>query len=125
MIRILFYVVVVIVVVHFLQRLLTGLKPQVTTAPEGIAVRVQRTISMLAWSEIRQIDICRVPTAGVDHFAVFLIGGTTLAVYDHYIGFQAFTARLFERWPQIRAEWTRVFNGPPDISERITIWQRA
>jgi hypothetical protein len=123
-IRIIFFVVVLIVLLHFVRRFLAGQAPAVSVAPQGIAVRGHRTVSSIGWQEIRQIDVTRTPTGVVEHFYVTLFGSNAISVYDHYRGFAEFEAAMFAHWPAIRAEWTRVQAGPPDQGERVTVWQQ-
>lgn len=123
MIRILFYVVVIILLVHFIRRfLMGGMKPAITVTPQGIAVSDGLSVT---WQEIRQIDVSRMPTPGAAEFSVTLFGTNAVTLSNGYRNFDGFTSRMFERWPQIRAEWMRVYNGPQDISERVTVWQGA
>ena len=122
MIRILFYVVVIIIVAHLVRRfLMGGMKPAIVVTPQGIAMSDGLSVT---WQEIRQIDVSRMPTAGAAAFSVTLFGTNALTLNNNDRNFDVFTSRMFERWPAIRAEWMRVYNGPPDISERVTVWQQ-
>ena len=99
-------------------------KPVVVVTALNVSVRGWRTRSSVEWNEVRQIDVARMPTSGVEHFCVVLFGTNALAVYDDYRGFDEFKTKMFDRWPQIKEEWTRVFTGPPDSGERVTVWMR-
>lgn len=116
------YLVVIIVLVYGVRRFLAGgLKPAILLTSQGVAVSNGVAVT---WPEIRQIDVCRMPTAGASEFSVTLFGTNALTLTNRYRNFDGFTARMFERWPAIRPEWMRVLNGPPDISERVTVWQQ-
>jgi hypothetical protein len=96
--------------------------PVVAVTAHNIALRGWRTQSSVAWSEIRQIDVARTPGTP---FCVILFGNNAVAVYDHSRGFEEFSARMFEHWPTIGAEWMRLRNAPPQTSERVTVWQQS
>lgn len=114
------YLVVIIVLVYGVRRFLAGgLKPAILLTSQGVAVDKAVAVT---WQEIRQIDVCRMPTAGTSVFSVTLFGTNALTLSSSYRNFDGFTARMFERWPAIRSEWMRVLGGPPDISERVTVW---
>jgi hypothetical protein len=121
-IRILLYLVVIVALVYVVRRFLSGgLKPAISLTSQGVAVG--NTVAV-TWQEIRQIDVCRMPTAGGSAFSVTLLGTNALTLNNSYRNFDGFTAKMFERWPAIRSEWLRVLSGPPDISERVTVWQQ-
>jgi len=121
-IRLLLYVVVIVAVIHVVRRYFTvTLKPAVQVTPQGIAVSDAFGVS---WSEIRQVDVCRMPTSGAAEFSVVLFGNSALTVTSAYRNFDLFAARMIERWPQIETEWMRVRRGPPEISERVTVWKK-
>lgn len=122
MLRLILFAVLLILVVRLLLRLSAQRKPAVQADAMGISLRGQGATTFVGWNEIRQIDVCRMPAVGVDGFAVILFANNTEMVLESFGGFAQFSQRLLEHWPQIRSEWVRVQGGPPNISERVTVW---
>ena len=79
------------------------------------------------WTAVRRVDIGRQPTGHVEIFFVEMTGadGRQVVVDDLMDGFERFRAALLSQWPQYEAAWTRVFTGPPDIAERVTLFDEG
>ncbi|MDE2266971.1 MAG: hypothetical protein KGL29_13805 [Alphaproteobacteria bacterium] len=125
MLSLILLVVIFVLLIYGTGRVRARQKPVVAVTASNVRVRGFRNSSSVEWRDVRQIDVARMPTTGVEHFCVVLFGNNSLSVYDSYPGFAEFEAKMFDRWPGIRAEWTRVFTGPPDISERVTVWKQG
>jgi hypothetical protein len=123
-IRIILFAALAVLLVVVVRRILAKQSPEVVVTAKGVGVRGWRSALFVEWRDIRQIDAVRMPNVGGEHFCAVLFGNSALSVYDHYRGYDKFAAAMFERWPAIRAEWMRVFAGPADISERVTVWRR-
>ena len=122
MVRLIFFALCLVLLFYAARRFLAGQKPVVSITSQNVSVRGWQTGSSVDWSDIRQIDVAR--TLDADRFSVVLFGNSSLAVNGDYRGFEQFAAAMFDRWPVIRQEWMRVLGGPPDISERITVWKK-
>jgi hypothetical protein len=123
-IRLILFVFLIVLFVMVVRRVLAKQSPAVAVTARGVGLRGWRSAWSMDWSDIRQIDVVRMPNVGAERFCVVLFANSTLSVYDHYRGYGDFAAAMFNRWPAIRAEWMRVFAGPQDISERVTVWRR-
>ena len=97
----------------------------VNITDSGISVRAKRLSAKIAWTDVFQINLARLPSY-IDYFCVILIDNKNnqVVVYDDYVGFERFRDEMLRRWPQIDPEWVRVHNGSPDIEERVTVWKR-
>jgi hypothetical protein len=124
MLSILLLVAILVALVFGVQRLRGRQKPVVAATALNVSVRDRRNKSSVEWSEVRQIDVARMPADGAGHFCVVLFGNNSLTVYAEYRGFKKFEIKMFDRWPNIKAEWTRVLTGPPDVGERVTVWKQ-
>jgi hypothetical protein len=124
MLSLILLVVILFVLVFAAQGFRARRKPVVVVTTLNASVRGWRNSSSVDWGDVRQIDVARMPAAGAGHFCVVLFGTNALVVYDDYRGFDEFEAKMFDRWPNIKVEWTRVFTGPPDSGERVTVWMR-
>jgi hypothetical protein len=124
MFRLIFFALCLVVLFYAARRFLAGQKPTVSVTSQNVSVRGWQTGSSVNWSDVRQIDVARTLDAGADRFSVVLFGNYSLAICSDYRGFDQFAAEMFNRWPAIRQEWMRVFGGPPNISERVTVWKQ-
>ncbi|HEY0282481.1 MAG TPA: hypothetical protein VGC27_07650 [Rhizomicrobium sp.] len=129
MIRILLFLALIFLVAYLLLSVARrGRRQRTFVAVTGrtVSVRGARLNASMEWGAVRRIDVARAPTIGVEGFCVVLFGNNdeSFAVHDVYDGFRTFQAEMFALWPQIKEEWTRIYRGPPDISERATLWKR-
>lgn len=126
MIRLVVIVLIVLLVAQVVRGAFKRRKTVVVADERGVALRGWGLTSRLDWEAVRRIEIERMPAAGTVFFCVVLAGARreSLAVYGDFPGFDNFKAWMFHRWPAIRPEWMRVFAGPSDISERVTVWKK-
>ena len=122
MFRLILFALCLVLLYYAARRFLAGQKPVVSITSQNVSVRGWQTGSSVDWSDIRQIDVAR--TLEVDRFSVVLFANNSLTITSNYHGFEQFAAAMFDRWPAIRQEWMRVLGGPPDISERVTVWKQ-
>ncbi len=92
----------------------------------GFTRRFGRRSWSMAWDDTTQIDAGRKPTLGVEYFyaELFSANGVSILVDDLTIGFEQFQNAVFERWPEIKEAWVRVYTGSPDVAEHVTLWKR-
>jgi hypothetical protein len=91
----------------------------------GFTVVDGRKADNAEWNSITQIDVGRKPTGIVEWFYVVLFAdGRALTVVHDAKGFIEFSEAIFERWPEIKDSWTKVFMGYPDVAEYKTLWKR-
>lgn len=102
--------------------------PYVSVTAEGVRVSgwmLRASLrGFIKWIDIQTIEVERISTGGVEQFRAILWDGISksVAVFDDYAGFDNFRTAMFERWPQIEKEWTRVFCGSPNSHEHVTVW---
>ena len=80
------------------------------------------------WDKVSQIDVARVPTPGVENFIITLRfdNDTTIHISDADPQFEECRTELVRNWPQLEQPLAKIYCGPPDIEERMTLWkQRA
>ena len=126
MIRFILIAAVVVLVVLAVRSFLKRQKTAVVATSQGVALRGWGIRSSLAWEAVCRIDVERMPSTGVVFFCVVLTGarGESLAVYGDFPGFARFQKWMFYHWPSITEEWLRILSGPPNISERETLWKK-